>query len=110
MNLRLDKQRVTRHLLGLGQTHNVKDGGGDIAENTIRLLQAVAFGSVCHDKGDLVEGVRGLGRLFFREHLLGVSAASWSVVGHGNRKERKKKGGEKRRGTWNNRGQRRGKM
>lgn len=72
-HLGLDKQRSASHLLGLVETHDCEDSRGDVAEDTIGLLERVAFGGVGHDEGNLVEGVGGLGALLLVEHLLGVA-------------------------------------
>ena len=77
--LSLDKQRRAGHLLGLVETHDCEDSGSDIAEDTVGLLERVAFGGVGHDEGNLVESVGGLGALLLVEHLLGV-AGSVSVM------------------------------
>jgi hypothetical protein len=71
--LSLDEQRRAGHLLGLVETHDCKDSGGDVAEHAFGLLERVAFRRVGHDEGDLVEGVGGLWGFGFVEHLLGVS-------------------------------------
>jgi hypothetical protein len=70
---RLDQQAGTSHLLRLRQTHNCENGRGNITEDAVSLLEAVALGSVGHDKGDLVESVRGLGGVLLVEHLLCVA-------------------------------------
>ena len=72
-SLSLDQQAGTSHLLRLGQTHDSKNSRGDITENTIGLLEAVALGGVGHDEGNLVESVRGLGGVLLVEHLLCVA-------------------------------------
>ena len=72
-HLSLDKQRSAGHLLGLVETHDGEDSRGDVAEDTVGLLEGVAFGGVGHDEGNLVEGVGGLGTLLLVEHLLGVA-------------------------------------
>lgn len=79
--LSLDQQAGTSHLLGLGQTHDSENSRGDITENTIGILEAVALGSVGHDEGDLVEGVRGLGGVLLVEHLLGVAVVGGDEEG-----------------------------
>lgn len=63
------------HLLGLGQTHNGEDGGRNVTEDTVSLLEAEILGGVGHDEGDLVGGVRGLGLALLVEHLLGVTVS-----------------------------------
>lgn len=72
-NLSLDQKRLAGHLLGLVETHDLEDGGGDVAEDAVGLLERIALGGVGHDEGDLVEGVGGLGALLLVEHLLGVA-------------------------------------
>jgi hypothetical protein len=72
-SLGLDQQAGTSHLVGLGQAHDSKDGRSNVTENAVGLLEAVALGSVGHDEGNLVEGVRGLGGVLLVEHLLSVS-------------------------------------
>ena len=79
--LRLDQQAGAGHLLGLGQTHDSEDGGSDVTKDTVGLLQAVALGSVCHDKGNLVQGVRCLGGVFLVQHLLGVAVVGGDEEG-----------------------------
>jgi hypothetical protein len=72
-SLRLDQQAGTGHLVRLGQTHDGENGRGNITEDTIGLLEAVALGSVGHDEGNLVESMRGLWGVLLVEHLLCVA-------------------------------------
>ncbi|KAG9527191.1 hypothetical protein KCV07_g538, partial [Aureobasidium melanogenum] len=71
--LRLDQQAGASHLLGLIKTHDSKNGRSNISKDTVGLLEAVALGSVGHDKGNLVQGVRGLGSVLLVQHLLSVT-------------------------------------
>jgi hypothetical protein len=80
-SLRLDQQAGTSHLVRLGQTHDGENGRGNITEDTIGLLEAVALGSVGHDEGDLVESVRGLGGVLLVEHLLCVAVVGGDEEG-----------------------------
>jgi len=74
-HLSLDEERGTSHLLGLVKTHDSENSGSDVTKDAVSLLEGEALGSVGHDEGDLVEGVRGLGSLLLVEHLLGVAAS-----------------------------------
>ena len=85
-HLGLDKQRGAGHLLGLVETHDCEDSGSDVAEDSVGLLERVAFGGVGHDEGNLVEGVGGLGTLLLVEHLLGVSESVLVGCSSGSRK------------------------
>jgi hypothetical protein len=80
-SLRLDQQARTGHLLRLGKAHDGENGRGNITEDTVGLLEAVALGSVGHDEGNLVEGVRGLGGVLLVEHLLCVAVVGGDEEG-----------------------------
>jgi hypothetical protein len=73
--LSLDEERGTSHLLGLVETHDLKDSRSDVTKDTVGLLQREALGGVGHDEGDLIQGVRSLGGLCLVEHLLSVTAS-----------------------------------
>lgn len=74
--LSLLEERLASHLLGLGQAHGREDGGGDVTQDTLVVLEAPALGVVGHDEGHLVGGVAGLGLAVGELHLLGVAVVS----------------------------------
>lgn len=68
-----DQQAAASHLLGNWQAHGGKHSRGNIAEDSLLLLQTPALGGVGHDEGHLVGGVRRLGLAIGELHLLGVA-------------------------------------
>jgi hypothetical protein len=67
---------VAVHVLGLLKTHNGENCGCNVAKHAVSLLQAEGLRGVGHDEGNLVGGVRCLGRSLLCEHLLSVAVIS----------------------------------
>lgn len=72
LDLGLDQQTGTGHLLGLLDAHGCENGRCNITQDTV-LLKAPTLRGVGHNKGNLIKGVGGLGGTLLGEHLLGVS-------------------------------------
>lgn len=82
--LRLDQQTAAGHFLRLLDAHGSEEGGRNIAQDALLLLEAPALRGVGQDEGNPVGSVGGLGGSFFVDHLLGVSAvssATYSEIG-----------------------------
>lgn len=61
------------HFLGLLEAHQIEQSRCHVTEHAILLLEREACGSICHHERHFVRGVRCLGCLLLRKHLLGVS-------------------------------------
>lgn len=77
---RLDQQAPPGHLRWLLNTHSSQDRRRHITQHCLVLGQTPALGSIGHDEGHLVGGVRGLGLALLVEHLLGVAAKNQQAV------------------------------
>ncbi len=73
--LALDQKTVTCHFLRLWQTHSLKDGWGNIAQDTVCFLQAPSLRCIRHNERDLVGCVGSLRLAVFEFHLFSIAGS-----------------------------------